>query len=48
MLQENVEKPGYIDGVVYTMIDKAGVWNYSLIKELKAFGYSVDANNLIA
>lgn len=47
MLQENVEKPGDIDGVVYTMIDKAGVWKYSLIKELKACGYNVDANKVL-
>lgn len=47
MLQENVEKPGDIDGVVYTMIDKAGVWKYSLVKELKACGYNVDANKVL-
>lgn len=47
MLQENVEKPGDIDGVVYTMIDKAGVWKYSLVKELKACGYDVDANKVL-
>lgn len=47
MLQENVEKPGDIDGVVYTMIDKAGVWKYSLLKELKACGYDVDANIIL-
>lgn len=47
MLQENVEKPGDIDGVVYTIIDKAGVWKYSLVKELKACGYDVDANNVL-
>ena len=47
MLQENVEKPGDIDGVVYTMIDKAGVWKYSLVKELKACGYDVDANKIL-
>lgn len=47
MLQENVEKPGDIDGVVYTMIDKTGVWKYSLVKELKACGYDVDANKVL-
>lgn len=47
MLQENVEKPGDIDGVVYTMIDKAGMWKYSLVKELKACGYDVDANKVL-
>lgn len=47
MLQENVEKPGDIDGVVYTQIDKVGVWKYSLVKELKACGYDVDANKVL-
>ena len=47
LLQENVEKPGDIDGVVYTQLDKAGSWKLSLIKELRASGYSVDANKLL-
>ena len=44
LLQDKVEKPGDIDGVVYTLIDQAGVWKFSLVKELKASGYDVDAN----
>lgn len=44
LLQDKVEKPGDIDGVVYTPIDSAGVWKFSLVKELKACGYKVDAN----
>lgn len=47
MLQENVEKPGDIDGVVYTRIDKFGIWKYSLVKELKSCGYEVDANKVL-
>lgn len=47
LLQENVEKPGDIDGVVYTLLDKAGSWKLSLMKELRASGYSVDANKLL-
>lgn len=47
MLQENVQKPGDIDGVVYTLLDKSGIWKYSLVKELKACGYDVDANKVI-
>ena len=47
LLQENVEKPGDIDGVVYTLIDKAGSWKLSLVKELQACGYAVDANRLL-
>lgn len=29
------------------LIDKAGVWKYSLVKELKACGYDVDANKVL-
>jgi len=47
LLQDKVEKPGDIDGVVYTLIDKTGVWKYSLVKELKACGYDVDANRIM-
>ncbi len=46
LLEENVEKPGDIDGVVYTLIDKSGIWKYSLVKELQARGYDVDANKV--
>jgi predicted nucleotide-binding protein len=47
LLQEKVEKPGDIDGVVYTPIDKGGIWKYSLVKELKTCGYDVDANKVL-
>lgn len=47
LIQNKVEKPGDIDGVVYTLIDQAGVWKFSLVKELKASGYDVDANAIM-
>lgn len=47
MVQDQVEKPGDIDGVIYTTIDSAGVWKYSMVKELKACGYNVDANAIM-
>lgn len=47
LVQENVETPGDIDGVVYTNIDKNGIWKYSLVKELKTCGYDVDANKVL-
>lgn len=47
MVQDQVEKPGDIDGVIYTTIDGAGVWKYSMVKELKACGYNVDANAIM-
>lgn len=47
ILQEKVEKPGDIDGVIYTPFDQAGAWKISLIKELRECGYNVDANKLL-
>ncbi len=41
------ETPSDISGVAYTHYDDHGAWKTSLIKELKAAGYSVDANKLI-
>ena len=47
MVQEQVEKPGDIDGVVYTLIDNSGIWKFSMVKELVACGYKVDANSIL-
>lgn len=47
LLQNDVEKPGDIDGVVYTPLDPSGVWKFSLVKELKECGYKVDANKIM-
>lgn len=43
----NFETPSDISGVAYTPYDNHGAWKTSLIKELKAAGYRVDANKLI-
>lgn len=47
LLQEQVEKPGDIEGIVYALIDNSGVWKFSMVKELKACGYMVDANQIM-
>ena len=44
VIGENVDD---IIGVVYTPYDDAGQWRTELARELKAAGYSIDANNLI-
>lgn len=44
LLEEGVEKPSDIDGVVYTPYDKSERWKLDLAKELTAAGYSVDLN----
>ncbi|MCD8388504.1 MAG: nucleotide-binding protein [Bacteroidales bacterium] len=43
ILDEGVEKPGDLDGIVYT--SKAH-WREELVRELKAAGYAIDANKL--
>lgn len=47
LLQDGVSKPGDLDGLVYTSYDAAGAWKFGLVKELKACGYNVDANNVL-
>ncbi|WP_394228909.1 TIR domain-containing protein [Pseudoalteromonas spongiae] len=43
----SLETPNDISGVVYTPLDDAGAWKMSLLKELKAAGYSVNADSLL-
>jgi len=46
LLEQGVEKPGDLDGIVYTPMDSHEGWKLKLVKELKAAGYSVSADNL--
>jgi len=46
LLEEGVEKPGDLDGIVYTILDSHDSWKLKLVKELKSAGYSVSADNL--
>ena len=45
LLEEGVEKPSDLDGIVYTSLSED--WKSKLFKELKACGYKVDANDLL-
>lgn len=47
LLAEGVEKPGDLDGIVYTPIDVHDGWKLKLVKELKACGYNVSADKLM-
>lgn len=44
---EGVELPSDIHGLLYVPIDKAETWKFALVRELKAAGYSVDANSIL-
>ena len=46
-MKGDIETPNDISGVVYTPLDDAGAWKISLLKELKAAGYSVNTEFLI-
>jgi predicted nucleotide-binding protein len=43
----DLELPNDIAGLVDTPYDAAGHWRLELVRELKAAGYTVDANRLI-
>lgn len=40
------EIPSDYEGVLYEPMDERGFWRYSVVKELKAAGFNVDANNV--
>ena len=44
MTKGDVEIPSDYDGVVYVPLDDHGAWKMSLVKELKAAEFDVDAN----
>lgn len=46
LLQEGVEEPSDLKGIVYTKLYKDGAWKYRLVKELREQGYNVSANSL--
>ncbi len=47
LVKGNIELPGDISGVVYIPLDPQGAWKFDLVKEMKAAGLNVDANNLL-
>ncbi len=46
LVKGNIETPGDISGVVYTLMDDAGSWHLPLAKELRSAGYNIDLNLL--
>jgi hypothetical protein len=47
LMEENVEHPSDIAGVVYVKLDGHGAWQTELGRELKSAGFSIDLNVLI-
>ena len=46
LLQEGVEEPSDLKGIVYTPLDKDGAWKYRMVKELREQGYQVSSDSL--
>ena len=44
---DGVEAPSDIFGVVYTPFDNTGRWKFDLVRELKAAGYAVSADDIL-
>lgn len=44
LLEDNVEQPGDLQGVIYKPLDIAGAWKYQIADEMKAIGLDVDKN----
>jgi len=47
LYQKGIALPSDLNGFVYIPLDSSGHWRLDLLKELKAAGYSVDANKLL-
>lgn len=47
LLEKDVEKPGDLDGVIYTAVDSEGMWKIKLAKRLKAVGYKVNVDAIL-
>ena len=45
---QNFEMPSDFSGVLYIPFDNVGRWQFDLAKELKACGYSIDADKLLS
>lgn len=47
LLEEGVERPSDLDGIIYTPMDDDNHWEINLVRELKGCGYQVSADCLI-
>ena len=46
LLEDGVEQPGDLKGVIYKPLDAAGAWKYLIADEMKAVGLEVDKNKI--
>jgi len=46
VVEENVDIPSDLHGILFIHYDKGGAWKYKIAKEMKAIGINVDVNRL--
>lgn len=46
LLEEGVEQPSDLQGVIYKSLDTSGAWKYQIADEMKAVGLDVDKNKI--
>ena len=46
LLENGVEQPGDLQGVIYKSLDASGAWKYQIADEMKAVGLDVDKNKI--
>ena len=47
LLRDHIEKPSDVDGVAYIPYDASGAWKFLIVKEMKAAGLPVSADNIV-
>jgi predicted nucleotide-binding protein len=47
LVKGHIEFPSDYSGVIYIPVDEAGSWRFTLVRELRAAGFDVDANRLL-
>lgn len=46
VVEENVDIPSDLHGILFIHYDKGGAWKYKIAKEMKAIGINIDVNRL--
>lgn len=47
VVEQGVEIPGDLSGIVYVPYDDKGKWRFDIVREMRAVGLDADANNLV-
>jgi len=47
LVKDDIEKPSDLNGILYIVLDDGDGWRIQLLKELKAAGFNIDANQAL-